>query len=1030
MLNQSPALLRLDGFLPVAFFWLATVALSGCGVGGGGKFVPTDSGNSVAPVSGRVHGGQNPVSGANIQMWAVNTNGSAASPILNSGVTLTTDANGGFVLTGQYTCPSASSQVYVTATGGNPGLSAGTNNAALSLMAAVGSCGALTPSTFININELTTVAAVWALNQFMGVAYGTANAETVGVTGTAQSVTGMMNAFATAQSLVNTTTGTAASVTGETIEAAKINTIGNILASCVNSDGTSPCTQLFTTVSPYANAVAADTIQAALYMAQNPTNNLATLFALQTANTPFQPALTAAPFDWTLGILYTGQGLNVPYLMAADAGGNLWIGNAAGSTANGLVELGPTGLAAAGSPFLTGSGTPISGPQTVAVDTLGHVWNAEHGSNANDLVEYFPATNTYSPLNAASGCLPETMAIDGSDNVFFACSGITNLFEFANQGTVAVPSYGGSATQLGAVGSSPYGLAVDPAGNIWVGNQASNTVTELPAGNLSSPATYSVSTGPYGVAVDHSGNVWSGGGGSEVTELALSSGSYTPQSFGGAGLNSPRYLAVDGAGNIWVANGGATTLSGTTYVSVSELSNTGAPISPDATSSQPGGFAKATAVSSPSPRGIAVDPSGNVWATGCSSTSGCTSTNSFVMELVGAASPVVTPLSVAVGANQLGCCGNTSPAPGGTANTAGSLMLTASTYAPTQNSGSFSFAVFRVGGTSGAVSVGYSTANGTAQAGTDYTAQSGTLSWASGDSSVKTITVPWLDTANYAGTKTFYVNLSSPTGGATLGYYSDTLVTVTDNLKPPYPAFSFSGSTVSFNLQLPVDAYGGVGGTNGSEFASAQVTPSVLNSGYSCPYFYLNSSNQIVLTAPANGATTSPGSGSNHTRSELRELYTGTGSDSNSDWSNATGGTLTATVSVAQVASETDEATIGQIHGQSPTFVVLQYRPGSSEVALQLYATPTSSSSTITPILTGVSLGDSITYTLQYSGNTVTATVTDNTAHTNASQNFSVSSWAGTRVYFKLGAYHDTTNTGNPPGDQTQVLVSSFSVTH
>jgi hypothetical protein len=68
---------------------------------------------------------------------------------------------------GDYTCPSATSLVYVVAVGGNPGLAAGTNNTALTLMAALGACGNLTASTPIRINELTTVAAVWALAPYM-----------------------------------------------------------------------------------------------------------------------------------------------------------------------------------------------------------------------------------------------------------------------------------------------------------------------------------------------------------------------------------------------------------------------------------------------------------------------------------------------------------------------------------------------------------------------------------------------------------------------------------------------------------------------------------------------------------------------------------------------------------------------------------------------------------------------------------------------------------------------------------------------
>jgi aryl-phospho-beta-D-glucosidase BglC (GH1 family) len=67
----------------------------------------------------------------------------------------------------------------------------------------------------------------------------------------------------------------------------------------------------------------------------------------------------------------------------------------------------------------------------------------------------------------------------------------------------------------------------------------------------------------------------------------------------------------------------------------------------------------------------------------------------------------------------------------------------------------------------GSVSVAWATANGTAVAGTDFTAASGTLNFAAGETS-KTIVISLLPNAAAAGTKSFTVALSSPVA-ATLG---------------------------------------------------------------------------------------------------------------------------------------------------------------------------------------------------------------------------------------------------------------------
>ena len=61
----------------------------------------------------------------------------------------------------------------------------------------------------------------------------------------------------------------------------------------------------------------------------------------------------------------------------------------------------------------------------------------------------------------------------------------------------------------------------------------------------------------------------------------------------------------------------------------------------------------------------------------------------------------------------------------------------------------------------------YSTADGTDLAGRDYTATTGTLSWADGDTANKTFTIPILNSGNpNQGNGTFFVNLSGPGAGA------------------------------------------------------------------------------------------------------------------------------------------------------------------------------------------------------------------------------------------------------------------------
>jgi ribosomal protein L35AE/L33A len=128
----------------------------------------------------------------------------------------------------------------------------------------------------------------------------------------------------------------------------------------------------------------------------------------------------------------------------------------------------------------------------------------------------------------------------------------------------------------------------------------------------------------------------------------------------------------------------------------------------------------------------------------------------------------------------------------------GTLQFSAPGYGVVENSGSRQITVTRTGGTSGAVSVDFATADDTATAGTDYTGLSDiTLNWGDGDSINKTFSISIIDDNDFEGVETFNLTLSNPTGGATLGTQSEAVITITDDEPAPVDTLQFSAAGYS-----------------------------------------------------------------------------------------------------------------------------------------------------------------------------------------------------------------------------------------
>jgi parallel beta-helix repeat protein len=168
-----------------------------------------------------------------------------------------------------------------------------------------------------------------------------------------------------------------------------------------------------------------------------------------------------------------------------------------------------------------------------------------------------------------------------------------------------------------------------------------------------------------------------------------------------------------------------------------------------------------------------------------------------------------------------------SPSPGATLGTQtaavvtitdfepGHLQFNSSTGSVNEAGGSITITVTRSGGSDGAVSANYSTSNGTATAGSDYTATAGTVNFANGDSAPKSFNVPITNDAIVEGNETFNVNLSMPAGGATIGTPSTETVTIVDATVPGSVQFSTAVNTVAESagtVTLTITRTGGSGG--------------------------------------------------------------------------------------------------------------------------------------------------------------------------------------------------------------------------
>ncbi|HEX8617445.1 MAG TPA: DUF3500 domain-containing protein, partial [Thermoanaerobaculia bacterium] len=111
----------------------------------------------------------------------------------------------------------------------------------------------------------------------------------------------------------------------------------------------------------------------------------------------------------------------------------------------------------------------------------------------------------------------------------------------------------------------------------------------------------------------------------------------------------------------------------------------------------------------------------------------------------------------------------------------GTITFAEPSYFVTENAGVATIQIQRSGGTTGAVSVAYAVAGGTATAGSDHESVSGVLTWADGESGNKSFQIPILNDEIAESDDTVVLTLSNAAGGASLGSPASTMLTIRDD---------------------------------------------------------------------------------------------------------------------------------------------------------------------------------------------------------------------------------------------------------
>jgi uncharacterized protein (TIGR03437 family) len=277
--------------------------------------------------------------------------------------------------------------------------------------------------------------------------------------------------------------------------------------------------------------------------------------------------------------------LNGPWSVAVDSAGSLYIadGTRIRKVSGGII----TTVAGNGIAGFSGDGGPatqamISNPQGMAVDGAGNLYFSDRSNLrvrkvSGGLITTVAGNGALEPQHGGQGLFsgdggpavaaglgdPDGIAVDPAGNIYIADAGSNRVREVSNGiiSTIAGNdnwAFGGDGgPALDAQLYDPVGVALDTSGNLYISDFQNGRIREISAGVIATAAM----TSALGIAVDGAANLYLGdfdhvrrlSGGIETTIAGAGEG------FAGdngpadlALLHSTPYLAVDAAGNVYI----------------------------------------------------------------------------------------------------------------------------------------------------------------------------------------------------------------------------------------------------------------------------------------------------------------------------------------------------------------------------------------------------------------------------------------------------------------------------------------------